>query len=188
MPVANASEAIIGSSGPGPCKPPCVNAPQRFDSERAGDLRAVYAFELAGDGGGAWTLRVADGVLTVEPGGSPEADATIRATADDWMAIVDGRIIEHDTRPVGVVDRTIGRVWTFRDITARVRAFEMLRESEERFRNFADSAAYGIVMHQDGDVVYANAAAASVKVAPRKNRFSMEDLLGSVRGPEDSGA
>jgi putative sterol carrier protein len=68
-----------------------AGAPARFNGERAGDLRAVYAFELAGDGGGAWTLRVADGALTVEPGGDPEADATVRATADDWMAIVEGR-------------------------------------------------------------------------------------------------
>ena len=80
--------------------------------------------------------------------------------AQGTCQLVDGRIVEHETRPVGILDRTIGRVWTFRDITSRVRAFEMLRESEERFRNFADSAAYGIVMHQDGDVVYANAAAA----------------------------
>ena len=82
------------------------------------------------------------------------------ARAQGTCRLLDGRIVEHETRPVGVVDRMIGRVWTFRDITARVRAFEMLRESEERFRIFADSAAYGIVMHQDGDVVYANAAAA----------------------------
>ncbi len=82
------------------------------------------------------------------------------ARAQGLCRLVDGRVIEHETRPVAIVDRTIGRVWTFRDITARVRAFEMLRESEERFRNFADSAAYGIVIHQDGDVVYANAAAA----------------------------
>ena len=80
--------------------------------------------------------------------------------AQGTCQLVDGRIVEHETRPVGILDRMIGRVWTFRDITSRVRAFEMLRESEERFRNFADSAAYGIVMHQDGDVVYANAAAA----------------------------
>lgn len=76
--------------------------------------------------------------------------------------LVDGRIVEHETRPVAVMDHRVGRVWTFRDITTRVRAFEMLRESEERFRVFADSAAYGIVMHQDGDVVYANDAAARV--------------------------
>ncbi len=81
------------------------------------------------------------------------------ARSQGLCRFLDGRVIEHETRPVGVMDRLIGRVWTFRDITARVRAFEMLHESEERFRIFADNAAYGIIMHQDGDVVYANEAA-----------------------------
>ena len=94
------------------------------------------------------------------------------ARAQGTCRLVDGRIIEHETRPVAILDRLIGRVWTFRDITARVRAFEMLRESEERFRNFADSAAYGIVMHQDGDVVYANAAAA------RDLGYSVSEMVG----------
>lgn len=85
-------------------------------------------------------------------------DETARAQ-DAWQ-LLDGRVIEHETRPVTVSDRVFGRVWTYRDITARVRAFEMLRESEDRFRNFADSAAYGIVMHREGEIVYANEAAA----------------------------
>jgi diguanylate cyclase (GGDEF)-like protein/PAS domain S-box-containing protein len=94
------------------------------------------------------------------------------ARAQGTVHLADGRIIEHETRPVTVMDRLIGRVWTFRDITARVRAFEMLRESEERFRIFADSASYGIVMHQDGDVVYANEAAS------RQLGYSVEELIG----------
>lgn len=92
--------------------------------------------------------------------------------AQGTCRLLDGRIIEHDTRPVGVGTRMIGRVWTFRDITARVRAFEMLHESEERFRIFADSAAYGIIMHQDGDVVYANDAAG------RALGYTVSELIG----------
>ena len=68
------------------------------------------------------------------------------ARAQGVCRLLTGRVIEHETRPVTAMNRLIGRVWTFRDITSRVRAFEMLRESEERFRNFADSAAYGIVI------------------------------------------
>lgn len=81
------------------------------------------------------------------------------ARAQDIWRLLDGRVVEHETRTVTVADRVVGRVWTWRDITARVQAFEMLRESEDRFRHFADSAAYGIVMHQDGRIVYANEAA-----------------------------
>jgi putative sterol carrier protein len=65
---------------------------ERFRSERAGDLRATYAFELAGDGGGAWTVHVADGVLRVTDGADGDADVTLRASAADWMSIVEGRM------------------------------------------------------------------------------------------------
>jgi putative sterol carrier protein len=68
-----------------------ASLPDRFRSERAGDLRATYVFELSGEGGGSWTVHVADGALRVADGGDPGADVTLRATADDWMAIVEGR-------------------------------------------------------------------------------------------------
>ena len=108
------------------------------------------------------------------------------ARAQGVCRLLDGRIIEHETRPVSVMERTIGRVWTFRDITARVRAFEMLHESEERFRIFADNAAYGIVMHQDGDVVYANDAAARQLgyAAPELIGLPVLDLVPEEDGPQ----
>jgi predicted lipid carrier protein YhbT len=68
-----------------------ASLPERFRSERAGDLRATYVFELEGEGGGSWTVRVADGSLSVEESAS-EADVTVRAKAEDWMAIVEGRM------------------------------------------------------------------------------------------------
>ena len=79
-------------------------------------------------------------------------------TSEGLCHFVDGRIIEWETRPVEVLDRRVGRVWTFRDATERIHAFELLHESEERFRIFADSAAFGIGMHQGREIVYANAA------------------------------
>jgi putative sterol carrier protein len=69
-----------------------ASLPERFRSERAGDLRATYLFELEGDGGGTWTVRVADGALSVDEGTAPEPDVTVRAKAEDWLAIVDGRM------------------------------------------------------------------------------------------------
>jgi putative sterol carrier protein len=68
-----------------------ASLPERFRSERAADLRANYAFDLSGDDGGAWTVHVADGVLHVTDGADPAADVSLRASADDWMAIVEGR-------------------------------------------------------------------------------------------------
>jgi predicted lipid carrier protein YhbT len=69
-----------------------ASLPERFRAERAGDLRATYAFELEGDGGGSWTVRVADGSLVIDDGAAADADVTVRAQAADWMAIVAGRM------------------------------------------------------------------------------------------------
>jgi len=69
-----------------------ASLPERFRSERAGDLQATYAFELEGDGGGSWTVRVADGALLVEDGSAAGANVTVRAQAADWMSIVEGRM------------------------------------------------------------------------------------------------
>jgi predicted lipid carrier protein YhbT len=68
-----------------------ASLPERFRSERAGDLRATYVFELEGEGGGSWTVRVADGSLSVDESAS-EADVTVCAKAGDWIAIVEGRM------------------------------------------------------------------------------------------------
>ncbi len=99
--------------------------------------------------------------------------------AQGTCRLLDGRIIEKETRPVAVTDKLIGRVWTFRDVTETARAFEMLHESEERFRVFAGSAAYGILMHQDGEVVYANEAAARLLGYPVKELIGahLSDLV-----------
>jgi putative sterol carrier protein len=69
-----------------------ASLPERFRSERAGDLRATYAFELEGVGGGSWTVRVADGALVVQDGAGTDADVTVRAKAADWLSIVEGRM------------------------------------------------------------------------------------------------
>ena len=103
--------------------------------------------------------------------GTVEAVSGGAMTAEGACRFTDGRVVEWEARPVEVAGRTVGRVWTYRDVTERVRAFELLHESEERFRIFADSAAYGLAMHQGRELTYANPAVSQVA------GYSIEELL-----------
>ena len=63
-----------------------------FLPEAAGDLKATVAYVLNGDGGGAWTLKVADAQVEITEGLESRADATVSAGADDFVKVVLGQL------------------------------------------------------------------------------------------------
>ncbi len=65
--------------------------PLAFRRDRADGLRALYRVRLAGDGGGTWWIRVADGtceVLDQDPGEEP--DVRIGSDVDTWVGLAKG--------------------------------------------------------------------------------------------------
>jgi PAS domain S-box-containing protein len=59
--------------------------------------------------------------------------AAPEASSHDEVLLADGRTIERYSIPQRVGDRTVGRVWSFRDVTESRRQAETLRETERRF-------------------------------------------------------
>jgi putative sterol carrier protein len=61
--------------------------PSRVDPEKTAGMNATYVFDVAG--AGQWTVRVADGAVTVAEGAG-EADCTISASEEVFAKIASG--------------------------------------------------------------------------------------------------
>jgi len=64
----------------------------------------------------------------------------------DIIHFKDGRIFERHSQPQIVGTEIVGRVWSFRDITQKIRAEDELRKSELLFRSLFEESPIGIVI------------------------------------------
>ena len=76
---------------------------------------------------------------------------TSKAETFDTLEFADGRVYERFSRPQMVDGQVVGRVWSFRDVTARHWAVASLRESEHKFKMLFESTKDAILI-MDGQV------------------------------------
>ncbi|MGB1253491.1 MAG: SCP2 sterol-binding domain-containing protein [Candidatus Promineifilaceae bacterium] len=66
--------------------------PNRIDSDKLVGLDMSILFDLSGDGGGQWTLTVADGAANVTDGPSDDPTATLKMVASDYQSMALGKL------------------------------------------------------------------------------------------------
>ena len=65
---------------------------ERFIPEKANGLNATILFDLSGDNGGQFWIKVADGSAEAGEGNVSNPAMTVKATADDWFAVATGQV------------------------------------------------------------------------------------------------
>jgi putative sterol carrier protein len=63
---------------------------ERFRADKAADLDAVIQFDLSGDNGGTYWVKIAGGTCTTGAGAAENPSMTVRAAADDFFSLVNG--------------------------------------------------------------------------------------------------
>jgi putative sterol carrier protein len=67
--------------------------PKYLIPEKAGSTKATIQFDLSGDGGGKWWMKIHDGAAETGKGDAPEpANLTMLADAGDWVKIATGKL------------------------------------------------------------------------------------------------
>lgn len=66
--------------------------PNRFNKAAAAGLSATYQFDLTGDGGGSYQLKITDGDFEVLDGGADSANITITMAATDYLDMINGKL------------------------------------------------------------------------------------------------
>ena len=115
-----------------------------------------------------------------------ELYAEPEAESYDVLEFKDGRVFERYSQPQKIEGKSIGRVWSFRDVTARRRTEEALLESERKYRNLVANALVGVYKtNLNGEVLFANDALANMLEFRSPEELMAQSILSVYKNPGD---
>ncbi len=137
------------------------------------------------DRGDYWAMFARVRAQVSDPEGftviSERVYADPRAELSDKIGFKDGRTFERYSRPQVVDGRPVGRVWSIRDVTEKLRAESALRVVDERYRMVVSNMVEGVIVrNQTGEIIDCNPSAERITGRRR------EEMLGtmSVAAPD----
>ncbi len=84
-------------------------------------------------------------------------------SSQDQIELKDGRVFDRYSQPLTMGNEIVGRFWAFRDMTARVKAEEQLRDAKNYIQTILSTAPVGIETYKGtGETVSANEAVARI--------------------------
>jgi ribonucleoside-diphosphate reductase beta chain len=130
--------------------------PHAIDPEWTRGRRFRIGYELVGDGGGAWTIVVDDGMVECEPGLSDDADAVVRIRFSDWLKLLSGEVTPSDAMRLGLteIDGAVPPVTLLGRWMDRAEGLdgpELEREERQRVIQQRRAGAWGSRVSTNGD-------------------------------------
>jgi ribonucleoside-diphosphate reductase beta chain len=141
--------------------------------------RFTVAYELVGDGGGAWRVEVDDGTVRVERGAGESPDSIVRIRYSDWLRLLAGEVTPSDAMRLGLTEVDgrifpVTRMGRWIDRAEGVDGPELAREERQRVQQARNAGSWGSTVRSNGASADAGDPAESRR--PRGGLMSYEQL------------
>ncbi len=139
----------------------------------------TVAYELVGEGGGAWRVEVDDGRVHVERGLGESPDAIVRIRYSDWLRLLSGEISPSDAMRLGFTEVEgrifpVTRMGRWIDRAEGIDGPELDREERQRRLQAENAGSWGSKVSSNGASADAGDPAESKR--PRGGLMSYEQL------------
>jgi ribonucleoside-diphosphate reductase beta chain len=139
----------------------------------------TVAYELVGDGGGAWRVEVDDGTVRVQRGAGESPDAIVRIRYSDWLRLLSGELSPSDAMRLGFTEIEgsifpVTRMGRWIDRAEGVDGPELEREERQRVLQAQNAGSWGGKVSSNGASADAGDPAESKR--PRGGLMNYEQL------------